>query len=41
VTECHWNDVIVLNVHAPTENKRDDTKAAYSISSQRTTWKFS
>jgi hypothetical protein len=22
----HWCDVIVLNVHAPTENKHDDSK---------------
>jgi hypothetical protein len=24
-----WFDIIVLNVHAPTEDKRDDTKDSY------------
>jgi len=27
--ECHWNDIIVLNVHAPTENKDDIIKDSF------------
>jgi hypothetical protein len=25
---CHWRDIIVLNVRAPTEDKNDDTKGS-------------
>jgi hypothetical protein len=26
ILRCHWCDIIVLNVHAPTEDKSDDVK---------------
>jgi hypothetical protein len=29
ILRCHWCHIIVLNIHAPTEDKTDDVKGSF------------
>jgi hypothetical protein len=40
ILRCHWCDIIVLNVHASTEDKIDDIKGRFCEELEHLFYKF-